>query len=180
MRYLTAEIPGLMLMEADLLTDQRGFFARLFCREELSGQGLDFSLAQANLSNNRRRGTLRGLHYQKPPCAEDKIVRAVAGAVYDLVLDLRADSPAFGRWAGFELSAENRRAVLVPQGCAHGYLTLSDGAEMLYLVNASYQPGAEGGLRWNDPSFDLKWPFEPELISDKDRNWPDFVPVTRK
>jgi len=174
MRYSTTEIPGLMLMEADLLTDQRGFFTRLFCREELSGRGLDFSLAQANLSGNRRRGTLRGLHYQKAPYGEDKIVRAVAGAVYDLVLDLRPDSPAYGCWAGFELSAENRRAVLVPRGCAHGYLTLSEGAEMLYLVNTPYQPGAEDGLRWNDPSFDLKWPFEPQIISDKDRNWPDF------
>lgn len=180
MRYITTEIPGLMLMEPELLTDERGFFARLFCREELSGLGLDFRPVQVNLSGNHRRGTLRGMHFQKAPWAEDKLVRAVSGAIFDVVLDLRPDSPAYGRWAGFELSAENRRALLAPKGCAHGYLSLSDGAEVLYLVNTPYQPGAEGGLRWNDPAFDLKWPFEPEIISEKDRHWPDFKPEDLK
>lgn len=174
MRYLTCGIPGLMLLEPELLTDQRGFFTRVFCRDELAGQGLDFTPVQANLSGNHRRGTLRGLHYQSGPAAEDKLVRAVAGAIFDLALDLRPDSPAYGRWAGYELSAANRRSLLVPKGCAHGYLTLTEGAEVLYLVDAPYRPGAEGGLRWNDPAFDIQWPFEPEVISDKDRSWPDF------
>lgn len=180
MRYLNTDIPGLMLMEPDLLTDERGFFTRLFCREELSGLGLDFDPIQVNLSGNHQRGTLRGLHFQKAPHAEDKLVRAVAGAIFDLALDLRPDSPTYGRWAGFELSAENHRALLVPKGCAHGYLSLSEGAEVLYLVSAPYQPGAEGGLRWNDPAFDLKWPFEPLVISDKDRHWPDYRPAALK
>lgn len=174
MRYLDTDIPGLLLMETDLISDERGFFTRLFCREELSGRALDFNLVQTNLSGNHRRGTLRGLHYQQAPYAEDKIVRAVTGAVFDMVLDLRPESPAYGRWAAFELSAENRRSLLVPKGCAHGYLTLTEEAEVLYMVNSPYRPGAEGGVRWNDPAFGLKWPLEPEIISEKDRNWPDF------
>ncbi len=177
MRYQAAGLPGLILMEPDVRIDERGFFARLLCREDFAAQGLAFDPVQMNLSGNHRRGTLRGLHYQRAPHAEDKLVRAVAGAVFDVAVDLRPDSPAYGRWAGFELSAENRRALLVPKGCAHGYLTLTDGAEILYLVDAFFHPEAEGGLRWDDPRLGISWPFPPLVVSEKDRSWPDFQPV---
>jgi dTDP-4-dehydrorhamnose 3,5-epimerase len=176
MKYLECEIPGVILLEPDLLEDERGFFTRLFCQEELAGRGVDFPVAQVNLSGNHRRGTLRGLHFQKGPEAEDKLVRAVTGAIFDVAVDLRPDSPTFSRWAGFELSADNRRSLLIPKGCAHGYLTLADNTETLYLTSSPYRPGAEGGLRWNDPFCRVDWPFEPLVISSKDQAWPPYVP----
>ncbi len=163
-------------MEPELRTDDRGFFARIFCRDELAGRGPDFQPAQANLSGNRRRGTMRGLHYQAAPWAESKLVRAVTGAIFDVAVDLRRSSPAFGAWAGFELSADNRRALFIPKGCAHGYLTLTDHAEVLYLTDTPYQPEAERGLGWNDPFVRVDWPGQPLVISDKDRNWPIWNP----
>ena len=174
MKYIDCQIPGVWLIEPDLLEDDRGFFTRLFCRDELAGWGADFSIAQVNLSGSRGRGTLRGMHFQKQPYAEDKLVRALTGAIFDVAVDLRPGSPAFGCWAGFELSAENRRSLLVPKGCAHGYLTLADDTETLYLNSFPYRPEAEGGLRWNDPFIKIDWPFEPLVISPKDRAWPDY------
>ncbi len=176
MRYQETNIPGVMVVDPELWRDDRGFFTRIFCRDDFAVRGLDFQPAQANLSGNLKRGTLRGLHYQAAPHGEDKLVRAVRGAVFDVALDLRKTSPAFGAWAGFELSAENRRSLLVPKGCAHGYLTLTDDSEIMYLTSSAYHPAAERGLRWDDPFGNVGWPFPPLVVSAKDQNWPDWNP----
>lgn len=177
MKYRQMKIPGLWLLEPEPFEDHRGFFARVFCQSELAERGIDFTPVQANLSGNHLAGTLRGLHFQRGAGAEDKLVRAVSGRIFDVAVDLRADSPTFGQWDAAELSAENRLSLLVPKGCAHGYLTLTDNAEALYLVSTPYQPGAEGGLRWNDPALAINWPAEPRIVSDKDSAWPDFDPA---
>lgn len=153
--------------------DERGFFARTFCAREFAERGLVECFVQANLSHNPHRGTLRGLHFQRSPHAEAKLVRCTRGALFDVVVDLRPDSPTYGRWAGVELSADNRRALYVPEGCAHGFQTLSDDTEAFYLVSAFYVPDAEGGLCWDDPRLAIDWPVRPPpLISPKDAAWP--------
>ncbi len=170
-------LPGVLLLELEPRRDERGFFARCFCRRELAALGVEAAVCQANLSHSRRRGTLRGLHYQLPPSAETKIVRCLRGRIHDVVLDLRADSGCFGRSFGAELSEENGRAMVVPPGCAHGFLTLTDDVLVLYFVSAAYDPGRERGLRWNDPAFAIPWPFPPRVISARDRTHPDFDPA---
>jgi len=165
---------GARLIELEKRGDARGFFARMFCEQEFTAAGLEARFVQANNSLTAEAGTLRGLHYQLPPAAEVKLVRCVRGALWDVVLDLRPDSPGFGRWFGAELSAENRRMMYVPRGCAHGFLTLSRDAEAIYLVSAFYAAAEERGVRWNDPRFAIDWPLTPTTISDKDAAWPDF------
>ncbi|NJK90164.1 MAG: dTDP-4-dehydrorhamnose 3,5-epimerase [Myxococcales bacterium] len=160
------------LIELELREDDRGWFARAFCAQELEAQGLPARFVQANMSGNKRKGTLRGLHYQVPPAAEAKLVRCVRGAVFDVAVDVRQDSPTFGRWFGAELSADNRRAMFVPESFAHGYLALTDGAEVLYQVSAFYTPGAERGFRYDDPFFGITWPIPVEVLSEKDASWP--------
>ena len=169
-------LPGAVIIEAQPITDERGFFTRLFCREELARQGLIFEPVQANLSGNRFKGTLRGLHYQAAPFEEDKLVMVVRGGVYDVAVDLRPSSPTFGRHHGELLSAANRRALFVPKGCAHGYQTLADDTEVLYLVSTAYKPEAERGLRWDDPALGIPWPqVPPTVLSAKDAAWPAFT-----
>jgi dTDP-4-dehydrorhamnose 3,5-epimerase len=165
------------VVELEPREDERGFFARAWCRDEFAEHGLSTEVAQCNVSFNRRRGTLRGLHYQIAPHAEVKLVRCTQGAIYDVIVDLRPGSATFTQWLGVELTAGNRTMLYVPEGFAHGYQTLEDDTETFYQVSASYAPHAERGVRWDDPAFGIEWPYpDHPLISDKDRGWPDFRP----
>lgn len=175
MLFLPAKIPGVHLIEIEKREDPRGFFARTFCNDEFKSRGLHTVFPQSNLSYNALRGTLRGLHFQSYPASEVKIVRCVAGTVFDVVIDLRKGSPAYCCWEGFELSAENRSAVYIPEGCAHGYQTLTDGTELLYMMGAAYSAGHASGVRWNDPAFSITWPLSQPLLSDRDASYPDYL-----
>jgi dTDP-4-dehydrorhamnose 3,5-epimerase len=170
-----AGLTGAYIIDLEPRGDERGFIARQFCAAEFAAHGLRTGVEQANVSRSAMAGTMRGLHYQNAPHAESKLVRCVRGALFDVLVDLRPDSPTFRKWVGFELSAENMRQIYVPPGCAHGFLTLTDDVEALYLNSAAYAPQAEGGLRYDDPGIGIEWPGEIRVISDKDRSWPDFV-----
>lgn len=174
MIFNPAPLRGAFTIELEKRGDDRGFFARFFCVNEFEQHGLDTRFVQVNNSLSTKRGTLRGMHYQLPPSAEVKVVRCVRGAVWDAIIDIRPDSPTFGRSFGVELSADNRRMIYVPRGFAHGILTLTHDAELLYLVSEFYAPQEERGIRWNDPKFRLQWPIEPTEVSAKDAAWPDF------
>lgn len=174
MIFNATPLAGAFTIELEKRGDDRGFFARLFCEREFAQAGLETHFVQINNSLSARRGTLRGLHYQLPPAAEVKVVRCVRGALWDVILDLRAGSPTFGKWFGAELSAENRRMMYVPRGFAHGFITLADDSEAVYLVSAVYSPENERGVRFDDPAHGISWPIGPSEISDKDRNWPDL------
>jgi dTDP-4-dehydrorhamnose 3,5-epimerase len=177
MIFTETPIKGAYLVDLERRGDDRGFFARFFCEREFGAQGLATRFVQINNSLTAQRGTLRGMHYQLAPKAETKVVRCVRGSLHDVVLDLRPGSPTFGRSFGAELSAENRRMMYVPKGCAHGFVTLTDDAEAVYLVDEFYSPEHERGVRWNDPRFSIPWPIEPRVLSDKDRNARDFDPA---
>jgi dTDP-4-dehydrorhamnose 3,5-epimerase len=175
MIFIETKLPGAFVIDVEPIEDDRGFFARAWCRREFSEHGLSTDLAQANMSFNKRKGTLRGMHFQKAPHAEVKLVRCTRGAIYDVIVDLRPGSPTHSRWVGVELTAENRRMLYVPEGFAHGFQTLEDNTEIFYLVSEFYTPESEGGVRWSDPVFDIEWPLgAPTEISDKDRSWPDY------
>jgi dTDP-4-dehydrorhamnose 3,5-epimerase len=175
MTFQELEIPGAFVIGLEQHTDDRGFFARAWCGQEFEAHGLNPALAQVNLSFNELAGTLRGMHYQRAPHEEAKCVRCTRGAIYDVVLDLRAPSRTYMQWTAVELTAENRLMVYVPEGCAHGYQTLVDGTETFYLVSEFYAPGSEGGVRWNDPAFGIDWPDAADrVMSPKDAAWPDF------
>lgn len=170
----TTPLATARLLEPERIGDSRGFFARIFCAREFAALGLGNCVAQVNNSFSSRRGTLRGMHYQLPPAAEVKMVRCIRGSFYDTILDLRPDSPSFGKHFGAELSAENRLMMYVPRGFAHAILTLEHDTEALYLTTNSYSPDHERGVRWNDAHFSIAWPIEPMEVSPKDRGWPDF------
>ncbi len=172
MRFTPARIQGAYFIEFEGPSDQRGLFARTFCAREFREQGLNPRVAQTNLCYSRHKGTLRGLHYQVAPASESKLIRCIRGALYDVIIDLRPESPTFMHHVGVELSAENRRGFYIPPMCAHGYQTLSDDAELLYQTGEFYSPMHERGLRYNDPALKLKWPLPVTAISDKDANWP--------
>jgi dTDP-4-dehydrorhamnose 3,5-epimerase len=174
MNFRPTAVAGAFIVELEPRADERGFFARMFCTDQFAAAGLERRIAQVSTSFTRRRGTLRGLHYQLPPTAEVKLVRCLRGAVFDVVADLRPDSPSFGQWAGAELSAENRAMMYVPRGCAHGFLTLTDEAEMLYFASDPYAPACERGVRFDDPWLGIAWPALPKEMSAKDRGWPPF------
>jgi len=173
-KFQTTEIPGVFLVEAEPHADERGFFSRLYCPEEFSAAGIDFSPVQTSLSRSVHRHTLRGMHYQDALQDEAKLVHVTRGAIYEVIVDVRRESPMFGRWAAFDLDARSLRAVYVPEGCAHGFLTLEPETDVLYQINRMYVPGFARGYRWNDPALDIRWPAEPAIISDVDRFWPDF------
>ncbi|MGH9092588.1 MAG: dTDP-4-dehydrorhamnose 3,5-epimerase family protein, partial [Acidimicrobiales bacterium] len=154
MTVVETSLPGLLVLQAKLVTDERGFFARLYDEEDLSARGVDTRVAQSRVAFNKAPGTLRGLHFQAEPYGETKIVRCTAGSIFDIVADLRATSPTRYRWEAFELSAANRTSLLVPPGCAHGYMTLTAGAEVSYLISAPYMEPAQRGVRWDDPTLD--------------------------
>lgn len=174
MKFHPTPLKDAHLIEPELRGDARGFFARVFCVNEVVGAKLETRVAQINNSLTAKKGTLRGLHYQLPPASEVKIVRCIRGALFDVIIDLRPDSPTFKQWFGAELTAENRLMMYVPRGFAHALLTLEDDTEAFYLVSEFYSPDNERGLRWNDPAFAVKWPIAPQEISDKDAKWPDF------
>ncbi len=164
-------VDGAMLVDLEPHGDERGFFARAWCQNEFEAQGLTSRLVQVNLSHSRDAGTLRGMHFQRAPHEEAKLVRCTRGALFDVVADMRPGSPTEGRWFGTTLTAENRRMLYVPEGCAHGFLTLEDDTEALYQVSEFYAPGAEGGFRWDDPAFAIRWPRTPAVLSEKDEAW---------
>lgn len=172
MRFIETPIGGAFVIEIEPACDERGFFARTFCEDEFRAHGLRSDMAQCSVSFNDRRGTLRGMHYQTAPHEEAKLVRCTMGAIHDVVLDLRPDSPTRHRSYGNKLTADNRRMLYVPEGCAHGFITLSDNAEVFYQISTVYAPAASRGVRWNDPAFSIVWPIEPVIISDRDAQWP--------
>lgn len=174
MIFEETKIRGVVQVRLSRHADERGFFARSWCRKEFEEAGLDSRLVQCSISYNVRRGTLRGMHYQMAPFAEVKLVRCTHGAICDVILDLRAGSPTFKQWVAVTLSAENRDMVYIPEGCAHGFLTLADDTEVFYQMSESYHPEAARGVRWNDPAFGIEWPEPVEVISDRDRTLPDF------
>jgi dTDP-4-dehydrorhamnose 3,5-epimerase len=166
---------GLYLIELERIEDERGMFARSFCMAELGAAGIDFPIVQANISFNNFSGTVRGMHFQRDPHAEGKIVRCTRGALFDVVIDLRPGSETFCQWFGTELNADNRSALLIPPGFAHGFQTLSDATEVHYLMSAAYSPESASGVRYDDPAFAVEWPIAVSSISEKDRQWPDFT-----
>jgi dTDP-4-dehydrorhamnose 3,5-epimerase len=175
-RVLPTPLGGVMLLEPEPTHDARGSFTRLSCVATLAEHGILFASRQTSLSRSAQGGTLRGLHFQLPPSDETKIVHCVAGAIFDVALDLRSGSPTFRRVFSVELSAENSRGLLIPRGCAHGMMTLSDDAAVLYQIDRDYDPRSSRGVRWNDPAFGIRWPMAPVELSDRDAAWPDFAP----
>lgn len=177
MKFLETAVAGAWVIEPEPIEDERGSFLRLWCERELGDHGLSVTVRQTNAGYSYRAGTLRGLHYQRPPHAEVKLLRCTRGRVWDVVVDLRPHSPTFREWYGVELTADNRRVLYVPEGCATGYLTLSDGAEVHYQTSMEYVPEAATGVRWDDPAFGIQWPVAPRILSAQDRGWPDFLTV---
>lgn len=176
MQFTPLPLKGAFLIDLEKRSDERGFFARLFCKEEFDKHGLETEFMQSNNSLSTEKGTLRGLHYQLHPMEEVKLVRCIQGSFYDVILDLRTDSKTFGQYHGEVLSQDNRRMMYVPKGFAHGFLTLEPHSEVLYMVSQPYSKSLERGVRWNDPQFNIAWPECPIVISDRDRHHPDFDP----
>jgi dTDP-4-dehydrorhamnose 3,5-epimerase len=174
MHFLGTRLPGVFIIEPERKEDERGFFARVFCVEEFGAQGLETNLVQCSISFNKQQGTLRGMHYQAAPHEEVRLVRCTMGAVYDVVLDLRPDSPTFKLWITTELTGENRRMVYIPKGFAHGFLTLEKSCEVFYQMSEFYHNENVRGVRWNDPAFGIQWPAPVQLISERDRSFKDF------
>jgi dTDP-4-dehydrorhamnose 3,5-epimerase len=172
--FTELSLRGVFLIELKPSTDERGFFARTFSVSEFAEHGLNPAIAQCSVSFNDRRGTLRGMHYQAEPYGEAKLVRCTQGAIYDVALDLRPDSETYRRWCAVELTAENRRMLYIPDGVAHGFQTLADRSEVLYQISRSYEPRAARGVRWDDPVLGINWPEAPQVISERDRSYPNL------
>jgi len=173
--FTETQLKGAHIIELEKLSDERGFFARAWCQKEFEAQGLTAIVVQANVSFNKKKGTLRGMHYQITPYEETKLVRCTRGAIYDVIIDLRPDSPTYKQWVGVELTAENYKMLYVAENFAHGFQTLQDNTEVTYQVSQFYAPGSESGIRWDDPTFGIEWPIEVQVISEKDGNWPDYI-----
>jgi dTDP-4-dehydrorhamnose 3,5-epimerase len=174
MIFKETPLPGAYLIELEAHQDERGSFARSWCAREFAAHGLNPRIAQCNVSYNVRRGTLRGLHYQIRPFEEAKLVRCTRGALYDVIVDLRRDSPSYRKWTGALLTPDNGLMIYVPEGCAHGFLTMEDRTEVHYQISEFYAPDHARGFRWNDPAFGISWPAAVEVISDRDRTYPDY------
>jgi dTDP-4-dehydrorhamnose 3,5-epimerase len=174
MHFEPTNLDGAWLIGLKLASDHRGFFARTFCVSEFAGHGLETTFVQHSTSYSLVRGTIRGMHFQRAPAAEVKVIHCGRGRIYDVIIDLRPRSPTYRRWQGFELSAENRRRLYIPAGYAHGFQTLTDNAEVEYLISAFYDPQSASGVRYDDPAFAIAWPLTVTSISDRDRSWPDF------
>jgi dTDP-4-dehydrorhamnose 3,5-epimerase len=175
-QFTKSSVGGVLVVDIDRHEDERGFFARTWCRHEFEAQGASGSVVQCSVSHNPVRGTLRGLHYQAAPHGEAKLVRCVSGAIFDVVVDLREDSPTFLQHVALVLSGDNHRALYIPEYCAHGFLTLEDKTEVFYQMSAHYEPSAARGLRWNDPLLSIDWPEPVRVISERDRTYADFTP----
>jgi dTDP-4-dehydrorhamnose 3,5-epimerase len=173
--FTPTTLPGAWLLELDRHEDERGFFARSWCERECEARGLNPRVVQCNVSFNKRRGTLRGMHYQAAPYQEAKLIRCTRGAIHDVIIDLRPSSPAFKQHVGLRLDAEGRRMLYVPEGMAHGFQTLDDDTEVFYQMSTYYAPDHARGVRWNDPAFGIEWPADERTISDRDRHYPDFT-----
>jgi dTDP-4-dehydrorhamnose 3,5-epimerase len=177
MLFSPLDVAGAYLVQLEPNADERGFFARTSCEDEFGKRGLTTRFPQTNLSRNSARGTLRGMHYAVSPSHESKLVRCTAGAIYDVLIDVRTHSPTFAKWVAVELSRDNGHAVFIPIGVAHGFLTLLDDTDVFSQMGDSYRAGTAGGLRWNDEAFGVVWPFEPSVISERDANYPNFQPA---
>jgi len=176
MQLENTTIQDAYLIKPEKRVDERGFFARLYCIKELQDKKVAFNIAQVNTSFCKFKGTLRGLHFQKAPYSEAKLLRCTQGSVFDVIIDLRSDSSTYLNWYGVELSEDNDWMIFVPKGCAHGFLSLKDDTMVTYMVDAPYHPAAEGGIRFNDPYFKIDWPISVSNISEKDQNIPNFIP----
>src|SRR5690554_4392808 len=176
MIFTETALKGAHIVEIKQLTDERGFFGRSWCKREMEEHGLNSNVVQANTSCSTIKGTMRGMHYQMAPYEETKLIRCTRGAIYDVIIDLRKESPTFMQWFGIELTEKDYKMVYIPERFAHGFVTLTDNAEVTYLVTQYYTPGAEGGIRYDDPSFNINWPVPVKLVSEKDSNHPDFHP----
>ncbi|HZR63542.1 MAG TPA: dTDP-4-dehydrorhamnose 3,5-epimerase [Terriglobales bacterium] len=174
MKFQETKLPGVYEIEIERFSDERGFFARSWCQKEFESKGLNPSLVQCSISFNARKGTLRGLHYQAAPYREAKVVRCSRGSLYDVAVDLRPDSPTFTQWVGVVLTPARGNMLYVPEGCAHGFLTLEDETEVFYQMSEFYHPEAAGGVRWDDPAFQVAWPAPVAVISERDRMYPNF------
>ena len=175
MIFNETELKGAHVIDIDKLKDHRGFFARAWCQKEFEEHNLISRVRQANVSYNKTKGTLRGMHYQVSPYEETKLVRCTKGAIYDVIIDLRQASPTYSQWTSVELTAENYRMLYVPENFAHGFITLEDDTEVMYQVSQFYTPDSERGIRWDDTAFSIDWPIEIQVISHKDKNWPDYT-----
>lgn len=171
MIFVETKLKGAFIIELERVADERGYFARTFCRKEFEDHGMNPNLVQCNISFNKKKGTLRGMHYQVKPHEETKTVRCTIGAIYDVLIDLRPDSPTYCRWAEVELTAENRRMLYIPEGLAHGFQTLEDNTEVFYQMSEFYYPASARGLRWDDPAFGIQWPLSNPIMSDRDRSY---------
>lgn len=175
MIFKETHLKGAFIVEPERIEDTRGFFARAWCKNEFDTHGLNSRFVQCNISFNKNRGILRGMHYQATPHEEIKLVRCTKGTIYDAIVDLRQGSPTYLKWIGVELTEQNHKMLYVPEGFAHGYQTLSDNTEVFYQVSQFYSPESERGVRWDDPAFGIKWPeIDNLVISEKDKNWPDY------
>lgn len=174
MKFTETRIPGAYIIDVEPIADERGFFARTWARDEFVAHGLNPDLAQCNVSYNHHKGTVRGMHWQAPPQAETKLVRCTQGGIYDVIVDIRADTPTYRQSVGVELTAENRCALYIPEGCAHGFQTLEDATEVFYMITEYYTPSAARGMRWNDPAIAVTWPLPISVISERDAHYPDW------
>ena len=171
MKFLKNKVNGSFVISLDKISDKRGFFARLFCKEEFVKKSIKFNIPQINTSESKKKGTIRGFHYQSGKSAEAKIIRCIRGSIYDVVIDLRKKSKTYMKYYGVRLSSSNRKMLYVPKGCAHAFQSLEDNIELIYMVDHKYDPKKENGIRYNDPAFNIKWPTKVTTISKKDRNW---------
>ncbi len=176
MIFIPTPLAGAYLIQPEPILDERGFFARTWCQSEFAEIGLNQNLMQCNISYNKVKGTLRGMHYQKTPHKEAKLVRCTQGVIYDVIVDLRSDSNTFTQWFGVELTAKNRKAIYVPEGFAHGFITLKDDTDVLYQMSEFFHAECAVGVRWNDPVFSIQWPVDVKVVSERDKNYQDFKP----
>lgn len=172
MIFYNTRIKDVYIIEPELKNDERGNFGRFFCKNELAENGIKFDIAQINRSLINKKGTIKGLHFQKSPKSENKIIQCIFGSIYDVVVDMRKDSETYGQWVSVELTQDNKKMLLIPKGCAHGFQTLSDNCEVQYFMSEFYFPEYESGVRYDDPFFNIKWPIEKPILSEKDKNWP--------
>jgi len=175
MIFKETNLKGAFIIEPEIMADERGFFARTWCAREFEAHGLTPNLVQCNISFNKQKGTLRGMHYQAVPHEEAKVVRCTMGTIYDVIIDLRPNSPTYKRWVSVDMSAENRRMLYIPEGFAHGFLSMEDDTEVFYQMSEFYAPECARGVRWNDPAFNITWPLGVTVISEKDGQYPNFA-----